>query len=94
MADRTAYSIVSCTAVFPSIGLVDACNFLRSSCVKHLALTAILKHSGPSDARDWFPDAPQYRFRSDLSLTEWSPLRLLKSVGETKSKKRKNHVKE
>ena len=40
------------------------------------------------------PDAPQYRFRSDLSLTEWSPLTLLKSVGETKSKKRKNHVKE
>lgn len=54
MADRTAYSIVSCTAVFPSIGLVDAYNFPRSSCVKHLALTAILKHSGPSDARDWF----------------------------------------
>ena len=31
------------------------------------------------------PDAPQYRFRSDLSLTDWSPVTLLKSLAGTRA---------
>ena len=89
MADRTAYSIVSCTVVFSSISLLDAYNIPRSSCLKHVALTAILVQVMLGAGS---PDAPQYRFRSDLSVTEWSRITLLKSVGGTK--KRKNHIKE